>query len=485
VRSLSQLTNAQGQPIGTNLATAVVSSDNRSGITVTGSGIAGGKYDQNAAGAVQQTELQIIQSLSNVSGTLKQVLANINDPSQLQNAVQFVDIYDKLNVTSAQLTASLNGNVNAVGPFAQALTQINATFSQLTAQAGQFGVDTAPITNALKTVTQVLNTDFRTSLDEAFQTAISGGNDFVASLVKVHQAYVQNTSDAAALGVSDQTNQQIKGIAALQAGTTLATLGIDQLTTVIQDLGQVAPEIAAQAQALIDSGNALPDILTQAIQALTDPLQLAIEKEKAAGQERVAVAQQTGQDLVKVEQLNSANLVQAVLSNLSSQTALNAIVYPNNLKAQETLQAAPTLAGLSEQQLTAVISGIANTAPDLAALADQFIATNTALPDTITQALEGIVNPLALAIQQQVAQAQGRTEVQQATGQDAGQVAALNSASVPAGGAAADRQSRGATGARGARQPAGAHGAAGRAGDRWARARSAGCAVRHDPDRRA
>jgi hypothetical protein len=282
----------------------------------------------------------------------------------------------------------------------------------------------------LKTVIKTLNTDFTTSLDEAFQTAISGGNDFVAALVKVHQAFVQNTSDAAALGVSDQTNQQIKGIAALQAGTTLAALGVDQLTMVIKDLGQVAPEIAAQAQALIDSGNALPDILTQAIQALTDPLQLAIEKEKSAGQERIAVAQQTGQDLVKVEELNSANMIQAVLSNLSNPTALNALVYPNNLKAQETLQAAPTLAGLSGQQLTAVIGASANVAPDLAALAQQFIIAGSELPDTITQALEGITNPLKLAIQQQTAQAQGRNEVQQATGQNASAVAALNTASI-------------------------------------------------------
>ena len=231
-------------------------------------------------------------------------------------------------------------------------------------------------------------------------------------------------------GTAADITSAIAGTEAAQAGPVLATLGLDQLQVVIQNLATAAPEIAQMAQNLVNSGNALPDILTQGIQALTDPLDIAIEKEKAAGQERVDIATQTGQDLVEVEQLNSANLVQAVVSNLGSQTALNAILYPGNTKALETLQAAPTLAGLSGQQLAALVADIGNVAPDLAALAQQFITTGTALPDTITQALEGIVNPLELAIQQQAAQSEARSQVQQATGQNAAEVAALNSASV-------------------------------------------------------
>jgi hypothetical protein len=226
-----------------------------------------------------------------------------------------------------------------------------------------------------------------------------------------------------------QINSAIAGTETAQAGPVLAGLGIDQLTTVIQSLGAVAPEIAAMAQNLINSGNALPDILTQGIQALTDPLDFAVEKEKAIGVERVAIATQTGEDLVKAQQLTSANLIQAVLSNIGNTNALNAIVYPGNTKALETLQAAPTLAGLSGQQLTALVANISAVAPDLAALAQQQISGGTALPDTITQALEGVVNPLKLALQQQAAQAAGRTQVADVTAQDFAQVAALNSAS--------------------------------------------------------
>ena len=49
VTALNQLTNAQGQKIGTNLATAVVSSNNQSGITVTGTGGGLGQRGHNHA----------------------------------------------------------------------------------------------------------------------------------------------------------------------------------------------------------------------------------------------------------------------------------------------------------------------------------------------------------------------------------------------------------------------------------------------------
>lgn len=1035
VRALGQLTNAKGEPIGTNLSTAVVSSDNRSGITVFGSGIAGGKFGQDAAGAVKATELQLIQSLGNVSGTLGQVLQHINDPSQLQNAVQFADVYDKLSVTSAELTSSLNGNSNAIGAFSQALTQANSTFTQLTSQANQFGVSVAPISAALAAVTATLNQDFKINVAEALSTAIDGGNDFIASLIKIHQSYVQNINDAKALasgvptgvtgfangtmgssggtppgwilvgergpewmlqpggatvlpngqqpsdvpdpmgrsfadgtigpgdvagqlpgigsaisqasggpslleaaggavglssdtlstigsvlpiagplaggllsvalggnplsagigtassligfalggpiggvigglvglvgnlfgpkpsnkssgdlvdlatgaitgfessgdqkadtivgqisggiskisqtfqaatggsilgavsvqdghrdgiktsysgplgtidmkwgsatdaigqfglaiahnlqgidpalqaqlsaindpnalipaiekftgksidlassspvssragppsgpgatpdasapanatpatpdgpasasppaapasagtdwgsfhisvpagwsglttidgatasiwsilgaqvvptggssapqipgffdyqvsvshpaetdiggtsaeaaawsasgasvttlvapvpgfanggttppgwilvgergpewmlqaggatilpngvlpqdvpsaagrsfadgtgdwgsfhlsvpagwsgmvttdaatavewsklgasvtplgssshaGLQDysvhvahpaQTNvggtsgeaqqwaaaggsvttlsapvpvapaaaagpasgatssgtiagtplsqiyQAITGTEAIQAAPVLAGLGLDQLNTVIQSLGQAAPEIAKMAQSLIDSGNALPDLVTQGIQALTNPLEAAIEKERALGQERLAVATQAGQDIVKVEQLNAANVTAAIVSGLGNATALTALNYPGNTKALEYIQAAPTIAQLSGQQISNLVGQISTLAPDLAALGTSFLTAGTALPDTNTQALEAIVSPLKLAIQQQAAQSTARTQIANVANQDQGTVAALNSASL-------------------------------------------------------
>jgi hypothetical protein len=381
VVALNQLTNAQGQPIGTNNATAVVSSDNNSGITVTGSGIAGGKFGTNAAEAVQETELQIIQALTNVSGTLKTVLANINDPSQLQAAVQFADVYDKLNVTSQQLTASLAGNVDVIGPFSQALTTINQTFSQLTAQAAQFGVDSTPITTALATVTATLKQDFGTALDEAFTKAMTGGSDFIAQLVQVHQAYEQNISDAAALGqTGSATQNKISGIEALQAGPTLAALGTDQLQTIIADLAAIAPELATMAQSLLASGKALPDIITQDAEAITNAGLLAVQKALALGYEQVSAATASGQNV----------------------------------------GAAQNLATLEAQQAAAQATGTSVPTPGVAG----------GLPDLATQLLQSIVDPLSLAIEKERAAGAQRVAVAEAAGANLVKVEQANADSI-------------------------------------------------------
>ena len=313
--SIQKLTDTSGNPIGSTAGTINVQAGSRDGIRASYSGPLGsftsGQY-ADAQSAVNDLELKIAQNLQGVSGTLKVVLANLTDPSQIQAAVQFAGAYDDLTQAAANAFSSISADTKTIGPFQAALEQINSTFAGLTAQANQYGLPVGPIEQAQAAATQRLTQDFGQSLDAALNAAETGGSDFVTQLQAVHQAFVQNTNDAAALGLGGDTatQQKIGGIETAQAGTILAGLSTDQLAAVITALGGSAPEIAQMAQSLLDTGDALPNAITQLMQGITDPVGLALEKEKALGDERVAAAEATGQSLVQIQQLNALDIEQ-------------------------------------------------------------------------------------------------------------------------------------------------------------------------------
>lgn len=367
-QALGQLTNAAGQPIGQIPGGAlVVTQDNRQGIRVLSTipGV-GGTYGQDAANAVEQTELAIVHGLQNVQGVLSQVLKNVTDPAQLQAAVQFANVYQQLQHAADGAFKSIQSGTTTLGPFQQALEQINSTFAGLTSQAQTFGLSTAPIQAAQNYAYQQLGQDFQQSLDAAFGAAAFGSQDFITSLKNVGQAYAQNVNDLTYLAANlpggipaQQQSQQLNEIAAVaaaQAGPTLAGLSAGQLETVASDLSGISPIISGMAETLVQSGKELPSQLTQITESVLSPGILDIQKAIATGYEQTVTAAQAG------------------LPSDQAQAAVQAE------QAQVVAQATGTVVPLGP------------------------------IPDWVTQLTEAIVNPLQLAVQK--AQAAGDQQVQ-------------------------------------------------------------------------
>lgn len=216
-----------------------------------------GKIDAkfaDAQSAISGLELAITQNLTGVSDTLKAVLANVTDPSQIQAAVTFATTYDNLKKAADSAFSSISTDTFHLGPFATALANLQKTFGDLTTQANQFGLSLDPINAGLAEATKRLQTDFGTSLDQALNTA--NASDFVNQLQAVSKTFAVNSQEAQALGLSGDAGTQAKiaQIEATQAAAILAPLTADQLQTVITKLGQTNPEISSMAQAILSAG---------------------------------------------------------------------------------------------------------------------------------------------------------------------------------------------------------------------------------------
>jgi len=214
----------------------------------------------DAQSAISGIEQAILQNLSNVTGTLKTVLAHVTDPSQLAAAVAFAKTYDAIKTAADSAFSSVESASNSIGPFAQALDQINTLFSGLTDQATQFGLSLDPINAALAEATKRLKADFGTTLDQALATT-QGTVDFVDQLAAVSKQFAANTRDASAIGLGGDatTAAKIAQLEVQQAQAVLSPLTATQLQKVVDELGQSNPEIAAMAQAILDTGTAATD----------------------------------------------------------------------------------------------------------------------------------------------------------------------------------------------------------------------------------
>ncbi len=235
------------------------------GIQASFAGGVGGTFTENAkdaATAVNQIELQIAQGLTGVSDTLKKVLAQVSDPTQIQSAIQFAAAYDNLKTAADAAFSSISTDVKTIGPFAQAMMTLNTTFGTLTQQATQFGLSLDPINAGLATATKRLRDDFGTALDQALNTA--NANDYLNSLQAVSQAFATNAQEQQAIGLGgDQaTTAKVKQLEATQAASVLSGLTIDQLKQVTAAFATTNPEIAAMSQALISAGISLTSTTT-------------------------------------------------------------------------------------------------------------------------------------------------------------------------------------------------------------------------------
>lgn len=222
--------------------------------------------------AINEIELNIAKGLTGVSDTLKTVLANVTDPAQIQSAVTFAATYDDLKTAADNAFSSISTDVKTVGPFAAALTSLNATFSSLTDQANQFGLSLDPINKGLAEATKRLRDDFGTALDQALNTA--NNSDFLNQLTTVAQGFSSNAQEQQAIGLGgDQgTTNKINQLEIAQAQTLLSALTTAQLNQVEDAFKTTNPEIAAMAKVLLDAGISA-DSVTSSLNDTTTALQ--------------------------------------------------------------------------------------------------------------------------------------------------------------------------------------------------------------------
>jgi hypothetical protein len=229
-----------------------VQAGTRDGIKIGGTigsvatGLVGVVKFADAASAISATTLAIAQHLEGVSDTMKKVLGQLTDPNQIESAIQFVNVYDKLDKAFKDSTVSVDAadaafnsiatDAKAIGPFATAMGQITTLFQGLTDQANQFGLSLEPINFGLAEATKRLQGDFKTALDQSFNQV--SGNDFLNQLNAARQTLLANQNEAGAIGLNLDTSTQDKINAIYNTTITniLKGLNVDQLAIVANDV---------------------------------------------------------------------------------------------------------------------------------------------------------------------------------------------------------------------------------------------------------
>ncbi len=407
------------------------------GIQASFTGGVGGTFTENAkdaATAINQIELQIAQGLTGVSDTLKKVLAQVSDPTQIQSAIQFAAAYDNLKTAADAAFSSISTDVKTIGPFAQAMTTLNTTFGTLTQQATQFGLSLDPINAGLATATKRLRDDFGTALDQALNTA--NVNDYLNSLQAVSQAFATNAQEQQAIGLGgDQaTTAKVKQLEATQAASVLSGLTIDQLKQVTAAFATTNPEIAAMSQALISAGISLTSTTTalttfaDGLKAVKDavttlstgplaglsPMQ-QVEQAKEAFQAQLATIQgtstPTGDQLAQLATLatNAVQTSQNVYGNAPQTADLrNSILSGlNNVATKGATQAATNA--------TPATNAISNS---LSVASAQAAAMTTALQEAATASTTPSAAPAAASPTNTAANDNGIVSVPQISTQD-------------------------------------------------------------------
>jgi hypothetical protein len=214
---------------------------------------------------LQQAELTIARTLTGLSDTMKTVIDHVTDPSQIQAAVQFAAVYDKLKEAAQDdfkaIDAAIGQADKATGPFATAMQQLTATFGTLHDQAVQFGLSVDVVDRSLARATQHLQQDFRTALDQAFNQA--SGQGFLNDLQTAVTTYQQNINEAIALGLSNSpTTDRIVSLFYRQINSVLSQLTPQQLDTVIAnftDLESTMQDLSFSSRQAMDGIIALSE----------------------------------------------------------------------------------------------------------------------------------------------------------------------------------------------------------------------------------
>lgn len=166
-----------------------------------------GQYNlgKDATQAVGTVELALAHSLQGVSATVQQIINTVTDPSQLATAVQFAKTYDDLKDAFDGAFQSISADTKKIGPFQDALNQINTTFDSLTQQAQQYGLSLDPVNQARTDSLARLNQDFTKNISD-LMLAIT--DPVKLSIEQEREAGQQRVQDAIAIGASlEQVNR--------------------------------------------------------------------------------------------------------------------------------------------------------------------------------------------------------------------------------------------------------------------------------------
>lgn len=129
--------------------------------------------------AVQQIGAALA-SVTPGAETLATVLTNLVDPSQIDAAIQFANVYDNLKTAADSAFASIEDASKQAGPFEQAKAQIIAIFDEISAKTREFGLALDPVNASLAEAQRRLTADF----DQSIQDMILGVTDAGRLLVE-------------------------------------------------------------------------------------------------------------------------------------------------------------------------------------------------------------------------------------------------------------------------------------------------------------
>ena len=239
-----------------------VQAGSRDGIKIGGTigsvatGLVGVMKFADAQSAVAATSLAIAQHLEGVSDTMKKVLAQLTDATQIEDAIKFVQVYDNLKDAADSAFTSISTDTKTIGPFAKAMDDINTLFRDLTDKANGFGLSLDPLIAGLAEATKRLQEDFTVALNQAFNQV--SGSDFINQLNAARKDFTTNTAEAQAIGLgADQaTLDKISSVYNFQIYNVLKGLSKVQLESVANDVtdafATANPEIASLARNMED-----------------------------------------------------------------------------------------------------------------------------------------------------------------------------------------------------------------------------------------
>lgn len=122
---------------------------------------------KDATNAINEVELALSRSIQGISDTMKNVIASITDPSQLEAAITFVGVYDNMKKAADSAFASISNDTDQLGPFATALNQITDLFKGINDQAALYNLPLDPVEASKKEALKRLTTDFNNSVSDA------------------------------------------------------------------------------------------------------------------------------------------------------------------------------------------------------------------------------------------------------------------------------------------------------------------------------
>jgi hypothetical protein len=179
---------------GIRIAGSIGNAGSERGTLVVSEGVKFGSAEE-AIKAVEMLALHYLEG--NVSSTARTVLDSLTDPNQLQDALQFITVYDNLKRQFDSAFDSIATDAKKIGPFEQAFNQIGTIFDDLTTKANTYGLSLAPINAGLEEAHRRLREDLYKSISDA-ELAI---NDPIQLLIRQEkEAGKARVDDAIAIG---------------------------------------------------------------------------------------------------------------------------------------------------------------------------------------------------------------------------------------------------------------------------------------------